>query len=108
MAQTKIGTDNINKYYETTNIFTSILLIYINVEIRISFDYWFNDCWILYKCLGAKSIIVYFDTRGQNGRLAHCECENAARAVSELPVGPHVPNHIFLYKCMRNLSWLYV
>ena len=23
--------------------------------------------------------IVYFDTRGQNGRLVHCECENTAR-----------------------------
>ena len=22
--------------------------------------------------------IVYFDTRGQNGRLAHCKCKNAA------------------------------
>ena len=48
-----------------------------------------------------RAIIVYFDTRGQNGRLAHCKCENAARAVSESPVWPHVSNHIFLYKFMR-------
>ena len=26
-----------------------------------------------------KLAIVYFDTRSQNGRLAHCECENSAR-----------------------------
>ena len=26
-----------------------------------------------------KLAIVYFDTRGQNVRLVHCECENAAR-----------------------------
>ena len=64
--------------------------------------------------------MVYFDTRGQNGRLAHCKCENAARtcgrgrqaevdgkcciftrALSESPVWPHVSNHIFLYKLMR-------
>ena len=25
-----------------------------------------------------KREIVYFDTRGQNGRLAHCKCKNAA------------------------------
>ena len=42
--------------------------------------------------------IVYFDTRGQNGRLAHCIF---TRAVSEWPVWPHVLNHIFLYKFMR-------
>ena len=44
------------------------------------------------------SKIVYFDTRGQNGRLAHCIF---ILAVSELPVWPHVSNHIFLYKFMR-------
>ena len=43
-------------------------------------------------------VIVYFDTRGQNGRLAHCIF---TRAVSESPVWPHVANHIFLYKYMR-------
>ena len=61
-----------------------------------------------------------FIIRGQNGRLAHCKCKNAAltldlglsasaarscciftRAVSESPVWPHVLNHIFLYKFMR-------
>ena len=40
--------------------------------------------------------IVYFDTRGQNVRLAHCIF---TRAVSESLVWPHVSNHIFLYKC---------
>ena len=63
--------------------------------------------------------IVYFDTRGQNGRLARRKCKNAAwtrgrgrqaevegrgiftRAVSESPVWPHVSNHIFLYKFMQ-------
>ena len=43
-------------------------------------------------------VIVYFDTRGQNGRLAHCIF---TRAVSESPVWPYVSNHIFLYKFMR-------
>ena len=43
-------------------------------------------------------LIVYFDTRGQNGRLAHCIF---TRAVGESPVWPHVSNHIFLYKFMR-------
>ena len=42
--------------------------------------------------------LVYFDTRGQNGRLAHCIF---TRAVSESPVWPHVSNHIFLYKFMQ-------
>ena len=42
--------------------------------------------------------IVYFDTRGQNGRLAHYIF---TRAVSESPVWPHVSNHIFLYKFTR-------
>ena len=46
----------------------------------------------------ASSVIVYFDTRGQNGWLAHCKCKNA---VSESPVWPQVSNHIFLYKFMR-------
>ena len=41
---------------------------------------------------------VYFDTRDQNGRLAHRKCKNA---VSESPVWLHVSNHIFLYKFMR-------
>ena len=45
-----------------------------------------------------KKKIVYFDTRGQNGRLTHCKCKNA---VSESPVWPHVSNDIFLYKFMR-------
>ena len=26
----------------------------------------------------SKLRIVYFDTRGQNGRLAHCKCKNVA------------------------------
>ena len=56
-----------------------------------------------YNCQGSvkkskASIIVYFDTRGQNERLGHCIF---TRAVSESPVWPHVTNHIFLYKFMR-------
>ena len=57
---------------------------------------------VLHRC--GEQIIVYFDTRGQNGRLAHCKCKNAARtrtnpksecciftrAVSESPVWPLV------------------
>ena len=49
-------------------------------------------------CIVSNSEIVYFDTRGQNGRLAHCIF---TRAVTEWPVWPHVSNHIFRYKFMR-------
>ena len=68
--------------------------------------------------------IVYFNTRGQIGPLAHWECENAAltldlclpaspagscciftRPVSKSPVWPYVSNHIYFYKRMRNPSW---
>ena len=30
------------------------------------------------ECSNRNPKIVYFDTRGQNGRLAHCKCKNAA------------------------------
>ena len=76
---------------------------------------------IVKHCCNIDNIaILYFDTRSQNGRLAHCKCKNTTRtrgrgrqaevenecciftrAVSESPVWPHVSNHIFLYKFMR-------
>ena len=57
----------------------------VNSAFKILFSRFFFHQWIKNS--------IYFDTRGENGRLAYCKCENAA--VSESPAWPHVPNHIF-------------
>ena len=66
-----------------------------------------------------KLEIVYSDTKGQNGRFVHCECENAARthckcckgkcciftrAVSQSPMRPHVTlveNQLTINDCLN-------
>ena len=91
----------------------------MEINIYVKYIIFRREKWDKYILPNRKMYaIVYFDTRGQNGRLAHCKCKNAAwtrgrgrgwrneccifaRAVSESPVWPHVSNHIFLYKFMR-------
>ena len=50
-------------------------------------------------------VIVYFDTRGQNGRLAHCKCKNAA-CIFTSSCEPELAHRLQTSKMRRNSTSL--
>ena len=97
--------NDINNWYIVNGISPNMKIIsdliysYMTLYGQMSPFFLPNHIW-LFLCEQISSyVIAYFDTTGQNGRLAHCKCENAA--MSESPVWPHESNHILLYKFMR-------
>ena len=70
-----------------------ILVIFIHAKKRTKFK---------------NSIFRYKNLKRAVFALRVWKCYIFTRAASESPVWPHVSNHIFLYKCMRNASWLTV